>query len=145
MANSKKLTCLSCGAINAVPADRIAAAPKCGVCGDKLVTGKVKDADLATVQKATKNDGMPIIVDLWAPWCGPCRTMAPEFSKAALELKTDVRFAKVNTDDNPKATQRYNVRGIPTILLFKGGKEIARQSGVMRSAELVRWIRARTM
>lgn len=139
------LTCLECGSINRVPREKFGASPKCGVCGDKLVNGKVKDIDLATFEKSSKRDGMPLVVDMWAPWCGPCRTMAPEFSKAANELKSQARFIKVNTDEHPKAAARHNIRGIPALLLFKNGKEIARHSGVMRANELVRWVKSRTM
>ena len=109
------------------------------------MTGKVKDIDFATLQKAAKRDDVPLVVDLWAPWCGPCRMMAPEFSKAATELKNSVRFVKVNTDTHQKALATYNVRGIPTVLLFKGGKEVARQSGAMRAPDIIKWVRSRSM
>ncbi len=145
MGNPVNLTCHECGAINRIPDDKITANPKCGVCGDKLINGKVKDIDMATFDKSSKRDGMPLVVDMWAPWCGPCRTMAPEFSKAAAELKSQARFIKVNTDEFPKVAARHNIRGIPALLLFKNGKEIARHSGVMRSNELVRWVKSRTM
>ncbi len=145
MSESKKLTCLSCGAVNKVPAEKLGSKPKCGVCGEGLMTGKVKDVDFATLQKAGKNDGVPLVVDLWAPWCGPCRMMAPEFSKAAQELKDSVRFVKINTDTHQKALSVYNVRGIPTMLLFKKGKEVARQSGAARAPEIVKWVRTRSM
>ncbi len=143
--SAKKLTCLACGAVNKVPEDKLGAKPKCGVCGEGLMTGKVKDIDFATLQKAAKRDDVPLVVDLWAPWCGPCRMMAPEFAKAATELKNSVRFVKVNTDTHQKALTTYNVRGIPTVLLFKGGKEVARQSGAMRAPDIIKWVRSRSM
>ena len=145
MAYTKNLTCMSCRTVNKIPEDKLNAGPKCGSCGKPLANGQVHDTDLATVLKCTTNDELPVIVDMCAPWCGPCRTMASEFEKAAKELKTVDRFAKINTDIHRSASQRYNIRGIPALLLFKNGKEVARHAGVMRSAELVRWIKTRTM
>ena len=145
MADAKNLSCLSCGSINRIPADKLGSGPKCGTCGDKLMSGKVQDVDGKTFETSAKRDGVPVVIDMWAPWCGPCRTMAPEFSKAAMEMKSEARFIKVNTDNNQKIAGRYNIRGIPALLLFKNGKEIARHAGVMRSAELVKWVRSRSM
>jgi len=145
MSEAKKLTCLACGAVNKVPVDKLAAAPKCGVCGDALMGGKVREVDFATLQKAAKKDDVPLVADLWAPWCGPCRTMAPEFSKAAQELRDQVRFVKINTDTHQKALSVFNVRSIPTMIMFRRGKESARQSGAMRAPEIVKWTRARAM
>ena len=145
MAYTKNLTCMSCKTVNKIPEDKLSAGPKCGNCGKPLAAGQVHDTDLATVLTCTTNDELPVIVDMWAPWCGPCRTMAPEFEKAAKELKTVARFAKINTDNHPSASKRYNIRGIPALLLFKNGNEIARHAGVMRASELVKWIKARSM
>lgn len=135
-----KLTCLTCGAKNAVPADRTTANPKCGTCGDALADGKVAEVKLADLERAVRNDGLPMVVDLWAPWCGPCRAMAPEFAKAAGEMKGRVRFVKINTDQNPDAAVRYSIRGIPALLMFDQGRERARRAGAQRAPELMAWI-----
>ena len=137
---SKKLTCLECGQLNRLPEDRMAGA-KCGTCGAKLLSGKAIEVDLPTLQKAARNDDVPLVVDFWAPWCGPCRMMAPEFSKAAAELGTQARLVKLNTEQHAQAGALYGIRGIPTVAAFAGGKERARQSGAMPAANIVSWVR----
>ena len=141
MAQAMKLTCLECGQVNRVPADRLAAGGKCGTCGAKLVTGKAVEVDFATLQKAARNDDLPLVVDFWAPWCGPCRMMAPEFTKAAQELAGNARLVKLNTEAHPQAGQAYGIRGIPTMAGFRGGRERARQSGAMPAASIVQWVK----
>ncbi|MGI3170350.1 thioredoxin TrxC [Pseudooceanicola sp. C21-150M6] len=140
--SAKKLTCLDCGQVNRIPEDRLTAGPKCGTCGAKLLSPKVVEVDLATLQKAARNDDLPLVVDFWAPWCGPCRMMAPEFSKAAQELGPTARLVKLNTEDHPKAGATYNIRGIPTMVGFAGGKERKRQSGAMPAPAIVDWARS---
>lgn len=139
---AKNLTCLSCGTVNRVPGERLSAKPKCGSCGQPLNLPKVTEIDAATLAKAGKRDQLPLVVDFWAPWCGPCRMMAPEFAKAATRLGTSVRFAKINTEDYPAASQRHNIRGIPTMVMFKNGKEIARQSGALRADQIIAWVQS---
>jgi thioredoxin 2 len=141
MAQAMKLTCLDCGQVNRVPGDKLSAGAKCGTCGAKLVSGKVAEVDFATLQKAARNDDLPLVVDFWAPWCGPCRMMAPEFSKAAQELDGKARLVKLNTEDYPQAGQAYGIRGIPTMAGFRGGREKARQSGAMPAASIVQWVK----
>ena len=138
MAEGKKVTCLDCGQINRVPGDKLAGA-KCGTCGTKLSSGKAVEVDLATLQKAARNDDVPLVVDFWAPWCGPCRMMAPEFSKAAQTMNGEARLVKLNTEDYPAAGQKYGIRGIPTMIGFKGGKEVKRHAGAMPGAQIVNW------
>ncbi|MBD3678720.1 MAG: thioredoxin TrxC [Rhodobacteraceae bacterium] len=138
---SLKITCLDCGQVNRVPSEKLEKGPVCGTCGAKLMDGKVHELDLATMQKAARVDDLPLVVDFWAPWCGPCRMMAPEFSKAAGELKPHARLVKVNTEAHPKASQIYGIRGIPTMAAFKGGREAARQSGAIRANQIVDWVR----
>lgn len=142
--SSVNLTCLECSSVNRVPTDKPLAEAKCGVCGSNLAKGKPLETDLATLEKAGKNDELPLVLDLWAPWCGPCTVMAPEFAKVAEEMTTKARFAKINTDHYPDAAVRFNIRGIPTMILFYKGQEIARHSGAMRAPDIKKWIQVQT-
>jgi len=142
MAKSVKLTCLECGVVNRVPEDKLGAGPKCGTCGTKLNDGKVRELDLKTLLKAAKNDDIPLLVDLWAPWCGPCRMMAPEFAKAAQAVSPEVRLAKIDTQSNPDATVRFNIRGIPALILFKNGREVSRLAGARPARDIEAFARS---
>ena len=142
MADAVKLICETCGQANRVPIVRLSEGPKCGSCGDPLVTGKVAELDAPTHDKATRGDEMPLIVDYWAPWCGPCRMMAPEFAKAAGALKGKARFAKINTDNFPAVSQKMGIRGIPLLVLWKGGREIARLPGARPAVEIEGFVRS---
>lgn len=137
----KKLTCLECGQLNRVPEERLGTGAKCGTCGAALMPGKAVEVDPATLAKAAKNDDLPLVADFWAPWCGPCRMMAPEFSKAAKTLSGQARLVKLNTEDHQAAGMKYNIRGIPTMVTFKGGREAKRQSGAMSEAQIVGWVK----
>ncbi|MDI3337240.1 thioredoxin domain-containing protein [Defluviimonas aestuarii] len=144
MSESLKLTCAACGQMNRFPTGRLNEAPKCAVCGAGLVSGKVAELDLAMHDKATRGDDLPILIDYWAPWCGPCRMMAPEFAKAAQSLKGRVRFAKINTQDFPAVSQRLGIRGIPLLILWHRGRELARLPGARPAAEIETFARTNT-
>lgn len=135
-----KITCLDCGQGNRVPEEKLSENPKCGTCGASLIEGKPKEISLDVLQKAQRLDDLPLVVDFWAAWCGPCRMMAPEFAKAAGELKGRARFAKLDTEAYPASGGKYGIRGIPLMIAFKGGKERSRQTGAMPSSGIVNWV-----
>jgi thioredoxin 2 len=103
--------------------------------------GKAVEVDAATLARAAKADDVPLVVDFWAPWCGPCRMMAPEFSKAAGQLRGEARLVKLNTEDHQTAGTKYGIRGIPTMVAFQSGREARRQSGAMPAGQIVNWVR----
>ncbi len=137
----KKLTCLECGQVNRVPEDKLGAGAKCGTCGAKLMPGRAVEVTPDILAKAARNDDLPLVVDFWAPWCGPCKMMAPEFSRAAATLAGQARLVKLNTEDHQAAGTKYAIRGIPTMVKFAGGREAKRQSGAMREAQIVSWVK----
>jgi len=141
MTDSARLTCITCGQTNRVPLARLSAGPKCGSCGDPLVNGKVAELDPRLHDKASRTDELPLLVDYWAPWCGPCRMMAPEFAKAATQLAPRARFAKINTEDHPEISQRLGIRGIPLLILWHQGREVARLPGARPAAEIADFVR----
>lgn len=141
VADAVKLTCATCGQANRVPTARLGDAPKCGSCGDILLDGSVAELDAATHDKVTRGDGLPVLVDYWAPWCGPCRMMAPEFAKAAKAVATEARLMKLNTEDHPQVSARIGIRGIPALILYRNGREIGRLAGARPAADIVAFVR----
>ena len=141
MSEPLHIVCPACATVNRVAPERLAQG-RCGRCKETLFTGKPIALDDASFAAHVGRSDLPLVVDFWAPWCGPCRTMAPAFERAASELEPHVRLAKLNTDEAQQTASRYGIRGIPTVIVFRHGQEAARQSGVMDFATLVRWIRA---
>jgi thioredoxin 2 len=131
------IACAACGATNRVPAERLADDPTCGRCGAALLDGQpveLTDANFAAVTAKTE---LPVVVDFWAPWCGPCRMMAPAFSQAAGQLKGRALLVKVNSDDNPRTAAQFGIRSIPTLVRLDRGREVRRVSGALPAAQIV--------
>jgi thioredoxin 2 len=137
-----RVVCPHCSAVNRVPQDRLGQGPRCGKCHQPLFDGHPVELDKAGFERHIANNDIPLVVDFWAAWCGPCLMMAPEFEKAAGMLEPNARLAKVDTEKIPGLAERFNIRSIPTMVLFKGGREIARQSGAMNAATIANWVRA---
>jgi thioredoxin 2 len=134
------LACPRCLTPNRVPPGRLGDEPKCGKCGANLLDGTPVALAEATFDRFTEKNDLPVVVDFWAAWCGPCRAMAPAFEKAAEELKTRVRFAKVDTEQAQGIARRFGIRSIPTMILFRGGREVARTAGAMDARSIRAWI-----
>ncbi|MFN7087528.1 MAG: thioredoxin TrxC [Burkholderiales bacterium] len=142
MDDSLHVVCPYCRAVNRVAASRISHNPSCGQCHKALFAGRAVDLTPATFARHLERNDIPVLVDFWAPWCGPCKMMAPQFEQAARLLEPRVRLAKVDTEAEPVLAARYAIRSIPTLLLFRGGREIARQSGAMGAQDIVHWVQA---
>jgi thioredoxin 2 len=136
-----EIVCPACAAVNRVAPDKPAAEAKCGKCLEPLFTGHPVALSDQTFARRVSRNSIPVVVDFWADWCGPCKTMAPEFEKAAHSLEPAVRFAKLDTEAAQESAARLNIRSIPTMILFQGGKEIARQSGAMPAGHIIQWLR----
>jgi thioredoxin 2 len=136
------VVCPRCRTVNRLPAGRPAEKAKCGSCHARLFDGNAIVVDEAGFEKHLRDDDIPILVDMWAPWCGPCRTMAPLFEGAAQALEPEVRLLKLNVDEAQKTASRLGIRGIPALFLFRNGRVLAQTAGVQNTDAIVRWTRA---
>jgi thioredoxin 2 len=135
------IVCPHCHTTNRVAPEALTQAPDCGKCHQPLFSGHPVALDEAAFDKHIARSQVPVLVDFWAPWCGPCRMMAPAFEQAAAQLEPQMRLVKVNTEEAQSLGSRLQIRSIPTLALFVGGREVARQPGAMGAADIVRWAR----
>ncbi|MGR8933152.1 MAG: thioredoxin TrxC [Gammaproteobacteria bacterium] len=142
MSDPLHIVCPACFAVNRIPAARLAERPKCGKCREQLFNGHPVELHAANFQTFVQRNDVPVVVDFWAPWCGPCRSMAPAYAQAAAQLEPQVRLAKLNTEAEQSLAAQFAIRSIPTLVLFKNGRETARQSGALPAGEILHWVEA---
>ncbi len=141
MSETLHVVCPHCGGVNRVPPARLAEGGRCGKCHGALFEGRPLAADTHNLQRQLTRGDVPVLVDFWAPWCAPCRMMAPAFEQAAAQLEPRVRLLKVNTEEEQGVAAQLAIRSIPTLALFAGGREVARTSGAMDARSIVAWTR----
>lgn len=142
MSDPIHVVCPQCDAVNRLAASRLGEAPVCGKCAQPLFAGRPLDVDSARFSRHVSRNDIPVLVDFWAEWCGPCKMMAPHFLQAAQRLEPALRLLKVDTERSQDLSARFAIRSIPTLALFRGGGEIARQSGAMDAGRLVAWVQS---
>ncbi|NIP18585.1 MAG: thioredoxin TrxC [Xanthomonadales bacterium] len=142
MSFSRKVVCPYCQAVNRIPADRLGDNPLCGRCKEELFRARPTELTQENFQREISASEVPVLVDFWAPWCGPCKMMAPAFEKAAVSLEPRVRLAKLNTDEAQEIAGQMGIRSIPTLILFDKGMEVARHSGAMMAGDIENWVNA---
>ncbi len=143
MINSCHIVCPHCAATNRVPVDRPARNANCGVCHRALFDGHPAAVDATTFEKHRRDNDIPVLLDVWAPWCGPCRAMAPMFERAARELEPDERLIKLNADEAPRITSELGVSGIPALFLLRDGRVVAQTAGAMDARRIIAWTRSK--
>lgn len=139
MSNFVHIVCPACSSVNRIPAIRLSDKPKCGKCHQPLFAALPVDLTASNFQQHIKRNDIPVLVDFWAPWCGPCKSMAPAFKLAAAQLEPKIRLAKLNTEAEQAIAAEYGIRSIPTLMLFHKGKELARQSGAIDTQTIISW------
>ena len=142
MTESLHVTCPACLTVNRIPAKRLHQSPLCGKCRQTLFGGRPVALTQNSFHKVLGGSDIPIVVDFWAPWCGPCRMMAPAFEQAARELEPEVRLARVDTEAEPGLGSEFAIRSIPTMVLFRRGREVARHSGAIGASDIIRWVQS---
>ena len=142
MSDTQQIVCPSCSATNRIPADKPAESAKCGKCKKPLFSGHPVHLNGGNFAKHIANSSVPVVVDFWAEWCGPCKMMAPEFEKAAAKLEPNYRLAKLDTEEAQNIAAQYRIQSIPTLMVFKNGKVVAQQPGAMSAAQIEQWVRS---
>ena len=142
MSDALHIVCPRCLAVNRIPGARLADQPKCGKCHQPLFTAHPVELNSSSFEKHLTRNDIPLVVDFWAPWCGPCKMMAPAFEQAAAQLEPRVRLAKLNTEQEQAIAGQLRIQSIPTLAVFKQGREIARQPGAMGTGDIVRWVQS---
>lgn len=143
MTDLQHIVCPHCSAINRIPTARLGNRPKCGKCHSALFNAHPLELGKATFHKHITRNDIPVVVDFWPPWCGPCKMMAPAFEQASSQLEPHFRLAKVNTENEQNIAAQFRIQSIPTIAIFKSGNEIARQAGAMSASDIIRWVQSK--
>jgi len=145
MSENIHIVCPSCDSINRLPKDKLSTSGKCGKCKQPLFSGEVVELHAANFNQHIAKNEIPVLVDFWAPWCGPCKMMAPVFAQAAKELQPHIRVAKVDTEAEQQLAAQFQIRSIPTIAIFKNGREISRTAGAMDLQNLISWVKQNSL
>ncbi|WP_152205055.1 thioredoxin TrxC [Marinobacter changyiensis] len=143
MTDIRHLVCVHCHKVNRVPPDKLSSGGNCGACKQPLWPDQVLELGDQSFDAHTGRSDVPVLVDFWASWCGPCKAMAPQFEQAAKAWRGKVRFAKLNTEQSPGPAGQFGIRSIPTLILFQNGREVARQSGAMNQAQISQWLQSK--